>query len=89
MEFKVTSEDKHKLTFELPGETHTFCNALKTELQDIKGVDIATYRINHPLLGIPQFQLETKSIEPRKAIKEALANLKKKVKEFHKEISSL
>jgi len=89
MEFKVTSEDKHKITFELIGETHTFCNALKTELQQIKGVDIATYRINHPLLGVPQFQIETKSIEPRKAIKEALANLKKKAKEFEKEISNL
>ena len=89
MEFKVTSEDKHKLTFELLGESHTFCNALKEELHQIKGVDIATYRINHPLLGIPQFQIETKNIEPRKAIKEALGNLKKKVKEFEKEISNL
>lgn len=89
MEFKVIEEDKHKLLFELPGETHTFCNALKQELQEIKGIEIATYRISHPLVGVPQFHIETKSIEPRKAIKEALANLKKKAKEFQKEVTNL
>ncbi len=89
MEFIVLEEVKNKLVFQLKGETHTFCNALKTELQRIEGVSIATYRIDHPLIGIPQFLIETKSIEPRKALKEALANLKKKAEEFEKEVSAL
>ncbi len=89
MEFKVIEESKTKLIFELKGETHTFCNALKHELDSVKGVEIATYRVDHPLIGTPKFQLETKGIEPRKALKEALAALKKKTKEFQKEISGL
>jgi len=89
MEFKVFEETKTKLTFELNGETHTFCNALKEELLQIKGITLATYRVNHPLIGIPEFHIETKGIEPRKGVKEALANLKKKVKEFQKEVASL
>lgn len=89
MEFKVIEEIKNKLIFELKGETHTFCNALKQELQQVKGVALAVYKIDHPLIGVPRFQIETKSIEPRKAVKEALAALKKKAKEFHKEISGL
>jgi DNA-directed RNA polymerase subunit L len=89
MEFKVLEESKNKLVFELKGETHTFCNALKQELQKVKGVDLATYRIDHPLVGVPRFQIETKGIEPRRALKEALANLKKKAKDFQKEVGDL
>ncbi|MBI2668269.1 DNA-directed RNA polymerase subunit L [Candidatus Woesearchaeota archaeon] len=88
MEFKVLEESKIKLVFELPGETHTFCNALKYELIHLKGVE-ATYRISHPLVGVPMFHLQTKGIEPRKALKEALAGLKKKAKEFQKEVTEL
>lgn len=89
MELKILEETKTKIVFELKGETHTFCNALKDELLQVKGVSLATYRIDHPLVGVPTFQIETKGIEPKKAIKEALSNLKKKVKDFQKEVSSL
>ncbi len=89
MEFNVIEETKNRLVFQLKGETHTFCNALKHELQQVKGVSIATYRIDHPLVGVPQFLLETKSIEPRKALKEALKALKKKAEEFGKEVGKL
>jgi len=89
MEFKVIEETKEKIVFELIGETHTLCNALKAELHKVKGVDIASYKIDHPLIGVPRFQIETKGIEPRKAIKEALKNLKKKSEEFKKAVKGL
>lgn len=89
MEFAVLEESKNKIVFQLKGETHTFCNALKYELQQVKGVTIATYKIDHPLVGVPQFLIETKGIEPRKALKEALKSLKKQAQEFEKEIGKL
>ena len=89
MEFTVIEEDKHKLVFRLKGETHTFCNALKEELHSVKGVKIATYKIDHPLLGVPTFMIEMESGEPRKAIKEALKGLRKKAEEFKKEVKGL
>ncbi len=89
MEFNVIEETKNRLVFQLKGETHTFCNALKHELQQVKGVTAATYRIDHPLVGVPQFLLETKGIEPRKALKEASKALKKKAEEFKKEVGKL
>lgn len=82
-------ESKTKIVFTLQGETHTFCNALKYELQQVKGVIIATYKIDHPLVGIPQFLVETKGIEPRKAMKEALKSLRKQAQDFEKEIGKL
>ena len=89
MEFKVLEESKTKLIFVLEGETHTFANVLKKELQGIKGVEIVTYRVEHPLVGVPKFHLETSGVEPRKALKSALASLKKKAKEFEKESKKL
>ena len=89
MELHILEESSHKLSFQLKGETHTFCNALKNELHKVKGVQIVTYRIDHALVGVPKFLLETKGIEPRKALKEALESLKKKVKEFQKEVANL
>jgi len=89
MELIVSEESKTRMVFKLTGETHTFCNLLKDELHAVKGVELATYRIDHPLIGVPEFILETKGIEPRKALKEALASMKKKAKEFQKEVASL
>ena len=89
MEFKVLEESKTRIVFQLIGETHTFCNVLKKELQDTKGVTIATYKVDHPLIGVPEFLIETKDIEPRKALKSALKELKKKAEEFHKEVKKL
>lgn len=87
MEFAVIEETKIKLVFDLRGETHTFCNLLKDELLNTKGVETATYRVDHPLTGIPRFLLETKAVEPRKVLKDALASIKKKAESFRKEVA--
>ncbi|MBS3127198.1 DNA-directed RNA polymerase subunit L [Candidatus Woesearchaeota archaeon] len=89
MELTILEESKTRLVFTLKGETHTFCNALKEELLNVKGVAIATYRITHPLIGVPEFLIETSGTEPRKALKEALKALKKKMQEFEKEVADL
>ena len=87
MELTIIEETKTKIVFELKGESHTFCNLLKDELLNTKGVALASYRIDHPLIGVPHFLVETKGVEPRKALKDALASIKKKAEVFKKEIS--
>ena len=87
MEFIVLEESKTKLVFELKGETHIFCNLVKEELLTTKGVTTASYRVDHPLIGVPRFLVETKGAEPRKALKEALASIKKKAEAFKKEVA--
>ncbi len=89
MEVIILEESKTKLVFQLKDETHSFCNLLKEELLEVKGVTLATYRIDHPLIGVPQFLIETKGVEPRKAIKEALKVMKRKADEFKKGVSAL
>ena len=89
MELNVLEESKKRMVFELKGETHTFCNALKEALWKVNGVEIASYTIDHPLVGVPRFIIETKGIEPREALKKASANLKKMTQDFKKELSKL
>jgi DNA-directed RNA polymerase subunit L len=84
MELNVLEESKTKLVFELKGETHTFCNLLKEELRKVSDVKTSAYKIDHPLVGVPKFMIETKSKSPRDAIKEALKNIKKLAKDFKK-----
>ncbi len=87
MEFKILEESKNRLVFQLKGETHTFCNALKEALLGVKDVTLATYKIDHPLIGVPEFLVEGK--DPKKCLKEALKLLKKNAEEFKKEVSKL
>lgn len=83
MEVKIIEDKKSRMTFELAGEDHTFCNAITSELWDIKGVKTAAYNINHPLVGVPRIILETdSSTDPKKALKSAVASLEKKNKDF-------
>jgi len=89
MEINILEESKKRMVFELKGETHSFCNVLKEALWKVKGVEIASYRIEHPLVGVPKFLIETKGIEPREALKKAVGELKKMGKEFKKEAGKL
>ena len=89
MELNILEESKTKMVFELHGETHTFCNLLKEEIRKVKGGELVAYKIDHPLVGIPTFQLETKGVEPKKAIKEALKSVQKLASEFEKQAKKL
>jgi DNA-directed RNA polymerase subunit L len=90
MELKIIENTKNRLVFEIPGADHTLCNALKKELVETKGVEIATYAIEHPQIGIPKMILETSgALTPKKALESAVAGLKDKNKEFLKAFSKV
>jgi len=50
VEVKVKKYDRDEVLLELPGEDHTLCNLLKWALNRKEGI-VATYRIEHPILG--------------------------------------
>ena len=89
MELKILEETKNRLVFELKGEGHTLCEMLKTELWNDEHVKAAGYHIEHPLIGIPRFIIETDGAEPKKVVAAALKRLDKqlaKLKDSAKEI---
>ena len=91
MEIVVKENNKNRFVFELKDSTHAFCNLLKTELWNDKHVKVATYTIDHPLVGVPRFIVETDGKEtPQEALNDAVKRIKKineKVrKDFSKEL---
>ncbi|MBR9690295.1 DNA-directed RNA polymerase subunit L [Candidatus Woesearchaeota archaeon] len=83
MELNIIEDKKTRMVFELVGEDHTFCNVLTKELWNVKGIKIAAYNIEHPLVSNPKIILETdSSMQPKKALKNAVLALEKKNKDF-------
>lgn len=85
MEINVIEEKKGKLVFELDGVSHGFCNLLKKELLNNKHIKVATYAVDHPLIGKPRFIIETDGADPRKVLADAAEKLKKQNIAFEKE----
>ena len=88
MEISVQESTKNRITFEVGGEGHSFCNLLKTEAWNDKEITVATYTISHPLIAKPRFIVEAKS-DPKKAIKGAAGRVSKFFGKLEKELSKL
>ncbi|MEM5830108.1 MAG: DNA-directed RNA polymerase subunit L [Candidatus Aenigmatarchaeota archaeon] len=82
MEVKVLREDNNVLLIELVGESETFANLLREELWNVKGVIEAAYIREHPELTQPKLWIKTEGINAREALKIAIDNLIKKLKEL-------
>ncbi len=83
MEIKILEETKNKIQFKIEGEDHTILNLLKEELWKDKNVKIAAYRMDHPLVGIPEMTVEVSSgNSPKKAISDAIKRLDKELSKF-------
>lgn len=89
MELQILKDEQNVLEFKLHGENHTFCNYLKSRISKIKGVKVSAYNINHPLVGVPQFYVQTEGIAPRDAIKQALKEMTAEMQSFKKSSSKL
>lgn len=89
MELNILEDKKKRLVFELKGEGHTLCNALREELWNDKSVKVSAYNISHPLLKIPRFIIETNGKVPKKSLKDAISRLKKRNSEFKTQIKLL
>ena len=83
MELEILETGKDRITFQLKGAGHTFCNNLKKELYNDKNVTVAAYKVVHPLIGTPTFILEKKgNTSFSRIISNAAARTKKQNKEF-------
>ncbi len=69
---KVTQEEAE---LEFLDEGHTFLNALKSSLLKDPRVKVATYDIKHPMISNPIFYINTESVDPLIALREAAARL--------------
>jgi DNA-directed RNA polymerase subunit L len=86
MKIKILKEEAKKLEFEIKGESHTLCNALRKKLWESPEVDVAVYKIVHPAASNPIMLLELNKGNPRKILTKAVDSLQKDLKSFSEEI---
>jgi len=84
MKVDFLKETKDGAVVRLENEYATLGGAIKDELWNTKGVDIAALDKRHPLVGKPELTVHGK--EPRKLLKTAAQNFKKKVEDFEKAV---
>jgi DNA-directed RNA polymerase subunit L len=89
MEFKVIEKTKKRLVFDLIGADHTFSGALKKELWNDKSIKVSEYNVDHPLIGIPRFIVETDEKDPEKVLLDAVKRLEKKNESFLEDIKKI
>ena len=81
MEIKILEKSANDMRFEIIGEDHTFCNALRKELWNDKDVAVAGYNIENALVSSPIVVINTKAgKKPEKAVIDAAARMRKKYK---------
>ena len=89
MEINILEEKKNKIVFELTGEGHTLSNAVRKELWNDDHVKVATYAIDHPLVEVPRFVLETDGADPKKTIIAAAKRIQKDLEKIKSEAKQL
>ena len=87
MNIRFVEDKKDSIVFEIEGVSHGFCNLLKDELVKNQSVKIATYRIDHPVVGVPRMMVE--GDDPKESVKAAIKALKKTTADFKKEVAKL
>ncbi len=87
MEIEVIQSKKNHLEFRLIGETHTFCNVLRSFLADDKAVKRVAYTVEHPITHRykPIFEIETSGSRPPTALKRGAKRLAKTCDELSAE----
>ncbi len=89
MEVNIVEEKKNRLVFEIAGEGHTLSNALRKELWNDEHVKVAAYTIDHPLIEVPRFVLETDGADPKKTLVAAAKRVQKDLEKIKAEAKEL
>lgn len=89
MEVNILEEKKDKIIFEIKGEGHTLSNAIRKELWNDEHVKGAAYAIEHPLIEVPRFIVETDGADPRKALIAAAKRVQKDLEKVKAEAKEL
>ncbi|MBS3133805.1 DNA-directed RNA polymerase subunit L [Candidatus Woesearchaeota archaeon] len=87
MKIKVIKQEKNKIEFEVLGEDHTLCNAVRKELWNFDETDVSAYKIEHSLVSEPIMLVETSKGDPITTVIKANDSLKRKIKEFKEEFN--
>lgn len=89
MEYTVLKDEKDELQVELSEADHGFLNMIKEAIWRESGVEIASFRLEHPEVSKPVFILKTKGKEAKKVWNSALDSISSDLEKFEKELKKL
>ncbi|MGC8940481.1 MAG: RpoL/Rpb11 RNA polymerase subunit family protein [Candidatus Nanoarchaeia archaeon] len=85
MEFKVLKEESDWLEIQFEEIDHGILNALKSALWEQKGVELASYSLDHPEIGKPILILRTAGRNAKDVWNSAIESLIKTIEQLKKE----
>jgi DNA-directed RNA polymerase subunit L len=89
MQVKILTNDKNVLEMELQGADQSLAQLLAEKLSGEKDVDFASFKVEHPLVGMPKIYLRTKKGDPAKLVLEKLEEIKKEVSDFKEQFKDI
>jgi DNA-directed RNA polymerase subunit L len=89
MEIKILEDKKSRLVFNIEGDGSTIANMLKKELWNDEHVKAAGFNVEHPLINVPTFVLETDGADTKKTVSAALKRIAKHVEKFRDEAKAI
>jgi len=89
MEYAVLKEDKDEIQVEFSEANHGFLNMIKEAIWKESGVELASFRMEHPEVSKPVFVLKTKGKEAKKVWNSALDSISSDLDKFEKELKKL
>lgn len=87
---KVISKEKNILEIEAEEVDHSLLQMISDKLSKVKGVEFASCKVEHPLVGNPKLIIKTEKGDPEKYLSDAIFEIKKEIEDFRsrfKEIS--
>ncbi|MCQ8898474.1 MAG: DNA-directed RNA polymerase subunit L [Hadesarchaea archaeon] len=88
MRIEEVQREGRALRFKVVGEDHTLCNLLRKTLYEDENVEAAAYRIEHPLLSVPEFYVRVKRGKPEEALLRALKRLEERLGKLEEEFKA-
>jgi DNA-directed RNA polymerase subunit L len=89
MEIEVLKEEKHELQIQFSEIDHGFLNLIKEAIWQQSGVELASFRLEHPEVGKPFFILKTKGKEAKKVWNSAVEAINEQLEKLGKEAKKL
>ena len=87
MNLEIVEQEKNRLVFELHESDHTVLLLIQGALEADSDVELATYAVDHPLVGRPKFIIETKKKSPKTVLLAAIEAVAKDLGSVHKDLT--
>ena len=89
MEYEVLKDEKHELQVQFSEVDHGFLNLIKEAIWQQAGVELASFRLEHPEVSTPLFVLKTKGKEAKKIWNAAIDSVSEELASLNKELKKL